>query len=254
MKLSTVQPTMARRVAVKGLQRRCFVSGSLKASGELRLEGSLERLTALALEVHPEVKSLCTQPFTVRLDTVEIFDTQNEARRAVSASGVDARDGVERIYTPDFLVETTSPVWLAVEAKSSLHLASLSSSLQRRGAVLSALGYRFLVVSDLDVGQPGLAGNLVRLRDALRYQDLHDTSAEMATLHDALTRLGETFTVADLRRLNVPDTAVYLGLATGVLGSDLRSGAFSVKTIVWPAKGDFSHLVLLSLEPTDHAN
>lgn len=246
--MGTALPTMARRVAVKGLQRRSFVSGSHKSSFALRLEGPLERLTALALEVHPAVRSLQTQPFTVRLDTVEIFSTQREARQSVSASGMDIRDGVERIYTPDFLVETANLVPLVVEAKSSRALPSLSTSLERRAAVLSALGFRLVVVTEQDVGQPGLAGNLVRLRDVLLYRECHDTSTEMQALQGALAQLDETFTVADLRTLRVPDTAVYLGLVTGVLGCDLRAGAFSTKTIVWPAQGDLSHLLLLPLE------
>lgn len=242
-------PKTARPLGVRGHQKRSYLVASHKNGGEMFVESKHEHTTMLALDVDPRTRSIHPQPFTVRLDLEKIFPTRTEAIQAEPRRRIQAVKGPheEWIYTPDFLVELTSPIPLVVEPKSSREIAKIGSALERRGRVLNNLGYRFLVVSSAEVEQEGLHRNLATMRDAMQYRRDNDTTqlfkhlAEIVTRHHTAFSLGAIFT-------QVPHEAIYLALISGVFACDLRAGPISVNTKLWPAHGDLSHLQLLNLE------
>ena len=248
MKFDAFGPVMARPLGVRGHQKRSLLVASVTMGRELRVESELERCTALALDVHPGVSQLAPQPFTARLDLEQLFPTKKAALLAYPP--IDPEEGLdgqpERLYTPDFAALAGLSQY-AVESKHSSRLEGLAEPLSFRRSVLDRLGYRFITVTELDVGHPGLAGNLVHLRDAMNYHGKNDTRAESESLACALSQRSEPFLLQEIRG-QVSDLGIYLGLARGVIACDLRQGSLGIKTQVWPAHGDLAHLQLINLE------
>ena len=238
---------MARPLGVRGYQKRRFTKASVTMGQELHVESVNEGCTLLALDVDPRVKRIKTQPFTLRLDLEHIFKDKKCALAAYPSIGAkDRQMELEMVYTPDFLVEAGRDVPLVVECKPSDEIHKIKTAVERRGEVLNKLGYHFMTVSELDIGFDGLLGNLVRMRDAINYQRKNDTRSEMTDLTQLLGERSDLFPLSDIRG-QVSDLAINLGLAFGVLACDLRKGALGVKTVVWRAEGDLSHLQLLNL-------
>lgn len=241
---------MARPLGVRGHQKSSNLVASPKAGGAVFVESPDESTTLLALEVDPRVVSIATQPFTVRLDTCQLYPTKAEAASAEPRPRRASRTedpALERVYTPDFhVVLATQQEW-AVESKSALEVQNLAQALARRGAVINDLGFHYLVVASNELDQTGLHVNLANLRDAMKYRRSSDTTSLMDQLAQTIAAQPEEFALADVRA-QVSDLAVYLGLVSGVIGCDLRSGHFGIKTVLRKAYGDLAHLQLLRFE------
>jgi hypothetical protein len=160
---------------------------------------------------------------------------------------VNGQPHEERVYTPDFFVEITHQTPLVVESKSSRNIEDIAGALERRARVLNTLGYRYLVVLDTDVNHKGLHVNLVNLRDAKKFRQNNDTKLLLDGLNELASRLVGRFALGEIKG-RVSDLSIYLGLISGVIGCDLRSGHLGVMTELWQADGDLSHLQLLNLE------
>jgi hypothetical protein len=242
-------PGMARPLGKRGHQKASNLTGSVTMGCGLYVESPLERLVLLALDIDPRSTYIASQPFTVRLDIPAVFADRRAAMKAQPplSDAYQTADGSELLYTPDFVVKDRGPVPLVVEVKQERELQALEAVLERRRLILSRLGYRFLVASDKDVGQDGLERNLVFVRDALKGLGSSDAQADLDSLLTAIDEKGSLFQLGSIRG-SVSDATIYLGLAAGVIGCDLLSGAFSMSTTVWPAHGDLRHLQLLNLE------
>jgi hypothetical protein len=239
----------ARPLGVRGHQKRSHLVASSKAGGDTFVETADESTTMLALEIDPRVVSIDPQPFTVRLDLSKIFPTRSEAVRAeprARPAPVDVEAPPESIYTPDFLAELAPAQPWVVESKSATEVQNIAPALARRGRVLNDLGYHYLVVPSTEVEHLGLHANLVNLRDAMKYRRDNDATALLDQLGDAVDTKQEEFALAELKGV-VPDLSIYLGLVTGVIACDLRSGHLSVRTVLRKSYGDLSHLQLLKL-------
>lgn len=242
--------SMARPLGVRGHQKRSHLVASHKAGGAAFVESPDESSTMLALEIDPRVVSITAQPFTLRLDLTRVFPTRSEAVRAeprVRLSPVEGDAQLERIYTPDFLAElTTGQPWI-LESKSATEVQKIAPALARRGSVLNELGFHYLVVPSTDVADRGLHVNLVYLRDAMKYRRDNDVTALLDELVGAVDTKQDEFVWAELKGV-VPDLSMYLGLVTGVIACDLRSGHLCVRTVLRKSYGDLAHLQLLKLE------
>lgn len=184
-----------------------------------------------------------------RLDIPAVFADKTSALKANPplSAAYAAAGGLELIYTPDFEVKDAGQVPLVVEVKQEAERDVLAEVLVRRGLILKRLGYRFLVVTDADVGHRGLDRNLVFARDALKYIRDGKSRAQLEELQGAIAGLHEPFRLG-LIWGPVSDVAIHVGLASGALACDLRAGALSRDTVVWVAHGDLQHLQLLDLE------
>ena len=245
----------ARPLGVRGHQRKSRLMGANKADGAMFVESRHEHITALALDIDPCTKHIAPQPFTLRLDLERLFETRKEALKATpriskKRRDVDSPHKIESIYTPDFLVELTTPTPLVIECKTDSQIIKLQVELARRKQILNNLGYRYQVVSTDQLNQKGLHVNLANLRDAIHYPDNEVKQGYLGVLEMMISRRNGPFLVSDLRKVvpEMPDIALYLGLAYGVIAFDLRSGHISNNTTIWKAYGDLSHLQLLNLE------
>ncbi|WP_213959579.1 hypothetical protein [Variovorax sp. dw_954] len=240
----------ARPLGVRGHQKRSHLVASYKAGGEMFVESVDESTTMLAIDVDPRAVSIVPQAFTVRLDLEKIFATKAEALRAEPRARPERLNGeppLERVYTPDFLVERTHPVPLVVEAKSAIEVKRIGEALARRGRVLNNLGFHYLVVPSTEIEHRGLHANLVHMRDAMKYRRDNDIQPVLDGLIKQVANRQGQFLLGELTGV-VSDTAIYLGLISGVIACDLRSGNLGVNTLLWPAHGDLNHLQLLQLE------
>jgi hypothetical protein len=256
MKSENSGPEMARPLGVRGHQKRSYLVASYKAKGEMFVESGDEHTTMLALDIDPRVLDIVPQPFTVRLDLQKVFATRSEAVKAeprVPIKVVSGKPIEERVYTPDFLVQRTTPTQLLVESKSSIEIAKIAAALERRRLVLNNLGYHYLVVSSTEVEPKGLHTNLVHMRDAMRYRSKNETQSILAGLTELVVNRGAPFAYGEIRS-RTTDLALYLALVSGVVGCDLRGGNLGVNTMIWPAHGDLAHLQLLSLEASNDTN
>lgn len=245
----------ARPLGVRGHQRKSRLIAANKSDGAMFVESRHEHTTALALDIDPRTKHISPQPFTLRLDLERLFETKKEAVKATpriskKRLNVDSTQKIEHIYTPDFLVELTSPTPLVVECKTGSQIKSLQMELARRGQILSNLGYRYQVVSTDQLEYKGLHVNLANLRDAIHYPDTEVKQGYCGALEMMIFRRNGPFLISDLYKVipELPDLALYLGLAYGVIACDLRSGHISNNTTIWKAHGDLAHLQLLNLE------
>jgi hypothetical protein len=204
----------------------------------------------LALDIDPRTRSITPQPFTVRLDLEKVFSKRTDAVKAAPRARLQRVEGelpLERIYTPDFLVELVSGVPLVVEAKSAAEVQRIGTALARRGSVLNALGFRYLVVASTEVDDRGLHSNLVHMRDAMKYQRDNNSQPLVDRLVELVADNHAPFPLGEIKG-KVPDICIYLGLILGVVGCDLRTGNLGVDTVLWLAHGDLAHLQLLRLE------
>jgi len=243
---------MARPLGVRGHQKSSHPTPSITMRTELFVETSLERQALLALDVDPRTTYIAPQPFTVRLDIPAVFKDRKSALRAdpPRAAAYAAGGGLELIYTPDFEVKDRGQVPLVVEVKQKAELDALAAILERRAAILKRLGYRFLVVTDADVGHAGLERNLVFARDALKFMRDGQPKAQLDELLTAIVGFEAPFLLGSIRG-TVSDMSIQLGLAAGAIACDLRAGALSSNTVLWPAYGDLQHLQLLDLGGRD---
>lgn len=243
---------MARPLGVRGHQKRSNLVASYKMNGAMFVESANESTTMLALDIDPRTRSIISQPFTVRLDLERVFATKEEASRAEPRQrikkGTDGSVDQERIYTPDFLVALTDPVPLVIESKSTLEVERIPHLLARRERILNNLGYRYLVVTCAELEHRGFHSNLVHMRDTMKYRKLNDTSAVLNRLTDLVSHRRSPFLLGEIKGI-VSDVAIYLGLISGAIACDLRSGNLGVNTLIWQAHGDLAHLQLLELGP-----
>ncbi len=250
MRVTPPKPDMARALAKRGHDKPGFVVASITMNQELRVETVLERKTLIALDVDPRVKYVAPQPFSVRLDIPAIFPTRREALAAqapVRRYG-DPDDGLECVYTPDFLVEEAHPVGLLVESKVLKKSDRMEEALGRRRSVLERLGYRLIHVSEHDVGEKStLVTNLVQMRDAMKFlrEREEESQLQIGALQHAVRDLRGPVPLSQIRSVGT-DLTIQLGLACGVIACDLRLAALSNDTIVWPAFGDLAHLQILN--------
>ncbi len=247
---SRASKNMARPLGVRGYQKPSFLTASYKVGGGDFVESPKESTTMLALEVDPRVVSITPQPFTIRLDLEKHFPTKSDAIRAeprAQPQPVDGEVPLERIYTPDFLVGLTTSAPLVVEAKSATEIEKIGEALERRGRVLNSLGFNYLVVPNTEVGHQGLHSNLGRMRDAMKYCRENDVSAFLGNLDSLVGEKQEQFLLGELKDV-VPDWVIHIGLVSGVIACDMRSGHFSINTVLRKVHGDLSHLQLLRLE------
>lgn len=250
MKSKQNRPPMARPLGVRGHQKRSILAGSYKAGGEMFVESPDEHTTMLAMDIDPRTRGILSQPFTVRLDLEKIFPTKSEALKAVPLPPIDSETGKqseEQVYTPDFSVELTKPTPLIVESKSSIQIAKITAALERNRLVLNRLGCHYLVVPSTEVEHLGLHSNLEKMRGAMLYRSKNNTESLLDALSKLVTHRNGPFAFGEIRG-QTSDLAFYLGLISGVIGCDLRSGYFGVSTQIWPAHGDLAHLQLLKLE------
>ena len=192
---------MARPLGVRGHQKRSNLVASYKMGREMFVESANEITTMLALDVDPRVLSITPQPFTVRLDIGQKFSTRAEAVRAEPRPLLGKLDQTaveERIYTADFGVALSSPVPLVVESKSSVEIERIPAELARRERVLNTLGYRYLVVSSIEVGHLGLHSNLVHMRDTMKYRKQNDTRALLGALLDQIANRRDSFLLGEI--------------------------------------------------------
>lgn len=240
----------SRPLGVRGHQKRSHLVASQKAGGAIFVESANESTTLLALEIDPRVKRITAQPFTVRLDLAQVYPTRAEAIGAEPRprpSLVKVQAPLERIYTPDFLVELVTHQSWVIESKSASEIPNIGPALARRRNVLDHLGYRYLVVSSTEVAHRGLHVNLVNLRDAMKYRRDNDVAALLDQLVSVLDSKPEVFVLAELKG-SVRDISIYLGLVSGVIACDLRAGHLGVGTVLRKSHGDLANLQLLKLE------
>jgi hypothetical protein len=248
MRLDEFAREMARPLGLKGQQRRTELVPSITMGHELRVESSVEALAAVALDIDPRVTSIEPQPFSIRLDLLEIFPTKKaaqEARPKVPARADRKDPEQDCIYTPDFRVGCGGTSFV-IECKLAHEEERIAAKLEQWRSGLSAFGYSLLCVTDDDVQTPGLHFNMVCIRDSLQALD-RGGHGPLAPVLAHIDGCNGPLTVGALQAV-FPDYLIQMGIASGALGCDLKSGVLGPTTALWPANGDLSHLCVLDLE------
>lgn len=239
---------MARPLGVRGHQKETHLISGNKVSKYCPVDGPNEGNHLLALDVDPRTVFIIPQPFTVRLDIRQKFQTRAEALRAeprIRLTPVDEKNPLEKVYTPDFQVDCANPVNLIYEAKSQREIHQIKPQIDRRREVLNFLGFHYLVVPNEDINQDGLRVNLVHLRDACKFKRANDATPYIKLLQDAIGDRQDDFFWGEYKG-RLSDLSLYLGLVCGLIACDLRAGPFGVNTKLWQSHGDLSHLQLLN--------
>ncbi|MEY8688724.1 MAG: Tn7 transposase TnsA N-terminal domain-containing protein [Leptothrix sp. (in: b-proteobacteria)] len=247
---SALPEPMARPLGVRGHQREAHTVGSVTMGRDLHLETAAEALIALALDIDPRVVSIRPQPFTVRLDLMQVFATRTEAmaaKPAVARRSQRASEDEVHVYTPDFLVGSDQPIGLVIESKPRAELDRIQTEIAQIRQALCDLGYRFVCVTEEPLASSGMHSNLVSMRDAIHGLARADARQRLQALQDAVSLKAEPMPLSHLRT-HLPDDILLMGIACGVLGCDLRQGILKSSTLVWPAHGDLTHRQLLDLE------
>ncbi len=241
---------MARPLGARGDQKRSHLVGSHKMRDALNVETRDEGPTAIAIDIDPRVVALYAQPLSFRLDLQQVFETKKEARQAHPCvkAGSKGPQGLECVYTPDFLVELTNPVPLIVESKSDKEIEKRQADMERRKKVLSKLGYRFLVIPNSTFDPKGFHQNLVDTRDALRSLANRDCSVVIEIAGKVVNRFSAPFALGEVWSEIQPISDIHIAVAGGLVGYDLRAGKLSRDTKMWPAHGELAHLQILPLE------
>ncbi|MDM0046799.1 hypothetical protein QTH91_20070 [Variovorax dokdonensis] len=240
---------MARPLGKKGHHKGSFLRASVKMGHELYLESKLESIVALALDVDPGVRAFFAQPFCINLLTQDVYPSKRAAVASLRLQGLrsELRDEEsELLYTPDLLVEFCCPPKLLIEVKGAAQLDRFQAQMKTRIAAAQSAGYRMIVVTDEHVGHKGLEANLVAIRDATYALRKQGSSTQMQQLQDAAEYIGGRFELQQLRS-RFTDGVLLMGIASGVLGCDVRAGKFARNSQGWPAHGDLSHLQVLNL-------
>jgi hypothetical protein len=241
---------MARPLGKRGHRKKAFLYGSVTMGHELYLESHLETMAARALDLDPRVRAFHAQPFCITLDGSAVYPTQGSAFASLQPAplrDLAGATGSPLLYTPDFLVELASSLYVLVEVKEESELVWLGEEMEQKTQAAKAAGYRMIVVTDQHVGQPGLESNLATLRDATKALRTQGVSAELRQLAQAAAGHDDVFTWQQLAR-DFPAHVLQMGIAGGVLGCELRRGMVGRNTPLWPAYGDLSHLQLLHLD------
>lgn len=232
----------ARPLGQRGIQRQAFHLPCVTNGTALRVESRLERLVALALDIDPRVVGISAQPMTIRLDTGEVYPTQKAAR----ASFFAGTQG-QRFYTPDFLVQFANLGNLLIECKPSKMAAHMVQQLSECQLSLAAVGLSLRVITDEAVDFPGLEGNLVRIRDAIKGVKQYGWTVDADRFEQFFSGGNETTTLGALL-MKFSEVDILVAIATGVLAADLRAGSLGRATAAKFGHGDLTHLQLLDLE------
>jgi hypothetical protein len=242
MKTQTLK--LARELGRRGHQRPSLLMPCSTTGQLLRVESRLERLIALTLDVDPRVTNIAAQPFTIRLDTAKIYETQELARASVVDLPIEMRKGL--VYTPDFWLELVGGAHVIVECKPKDKTQELSADLERIRSVLEGMGLRFLVIADEHVGYPSLEGNLIRIRDANNRFRMHAGNFDFSWI-ETLTESAVQISLGEVLEVSDHETML-AAIASGVIAVDLCAGPLSKWTLATRSYGDLSHLQILDLE------
>ena len=242
--MKTLTPKLARELGRRGYQRPSLLMPCSTTGQVLRVESRLERLIAVALDVDPRVTGIAAQPFTIRLDAAQVYETQEQARASVSDLPIERRKGL--VYTPDFWLELAGGAHVIVECKPKEKLLQLSADFDRIRSVLEGMGLRFLVITEEHVGYPSLEGNLIRIRDADKRFRMRDANFDFSWI-ETLTESSEQISLGEVLEVSDHETML-AAIATGVITVDLRAGPLSKWTPAMRSYGDLSHLQILDLE------
>lgn len=250
MRLDQFARQMARPLGLRGHQKRTELVPSITMGHELRVESPFEALTVRALDIDPRVTVIRPQPFTLRLDLLEVFPTKKEALAAYPPvprrSEREDPDDVY-VYTPDLLTTATA-IEVVLECKTAHELARFpETTIEQWRAAMAAVGYPFQLIVDTDLDSSGLEGNLIRVRDAMRALSVLGPSV-LAPLLQVLGSWQGPMTVRALEQAGIPQSTILMGIAGGVLGCDLQAGQLGPKTVLWPTSGDLQHLQILTLK------
>jgi hypothetical protein len=248
--------TAARTLSKRGFQKRSLQIGSQKMNAAMFVEYEAEAAVALALDIDPRVQAFFPQPFTLRTDLAQVFDTREAATsarpRAMSRQTQDAAAAaglLEVIYTPDFEVELQDdPVSLVIECKRERDVGDAERFTQSRRSILRDLGFRYILVNASAIDVPAFTSNVRQVRDALRHLKQHASDDARSRMLSALTTVPQKFTAGDLRAAGAADTDLHIAVALGMVAYDLMGGPLTVTTPMWLAEGDLRHRQLLSFE------
>lgn len=209
MKLDALSPLHSRDVARRTHRgRRAYVLCSPKNGRvEIRLESLLEQSVAQALELDPRVRSYRTQPFTLELSTGRLLAERPSRRQAL-----------ETFYTPDFVADVNG-LEVVIEVKPAAFLEERREQLVHLRSRFSALGRRFVVITEADL-PPVYQRNL-----AVLLPFLTQASSHLVSWVEPLTRRAPEQLRGSLREVlaGLSPANHYLGAALllGVLRFDL---------------------------------
>lgn len=242
--MQTLKPKLARNIGRRGHQLPSLLMPCATTGQLLRVESRLERLIALALDVDPRVVGIASQPFSIRIDTAEVFATQELARISVGELPNEQRKGM--IYTPDFWVELVGGAQLIVECKPTKIALQMCDAFERIRSVLEGMGLRYLVITDEHVSSPSLEGNLIRVRDAGKLFMRNEGKLDFSWI-ETLTEASGQVSLSEVLEVSDHETML-AAIASGVIAADLCAGPLSKYTLAKRAYGDLSHLQILNLE------
>ncbi|GAA5175570.1 hypothetical protein GCM10025771_08110 [Niveibacterium umoris] len=235
-----------RKLATVG-GRHAYMYDSLKASGIIALESRLERTAVQLADVDPNVRRVVAQPFTLDVETGQIFTTREALQTAREAR--KKTEATKRDYTPDF---NFGLVWreVAVEAKDERFFgdAEYWKKVERAAHILRTAGRGFAVVCFSRKELDALEWNAAVLTSFRHTATESLTPRGVDAIADCLAHgerpLAEVLKAAGLSVRTSP--GLFLD---GVLRADLKSNRISTNLIVELAHGDLSSLSLLPFEP-----
>jgi len=227
--------------------RHAYLYNSLKASGIIALESRLERTTAQLADLDPNVGSVKAQPFTLDVETGQIFTT----REALQSARQERKksEATKRDYTPDFNFGLT---WrdVIVEAKDERYFGDDDywRKVERAAQILRASGKGFVVVCFSRKELDAIEWNAAVLTSFRHTETEPLTTRELDAVNDCLAHgerpLGEVLHACGLSVRVSPRFFL-----EGVLQADLKSSRISTSLVVAPAHGDLNSLALLPFTP-----
>lgn len=232
MRVDRKATPVARRVHKRGQKKKAHYFAL--AGGQLsQLESRLEVAAAAVMGLDPRVLGLRSQPVCFDLTTGRTYPSKEKLREATAG-----RLTCPIEYTPDFeVVLARGPV--LVEVKHSALIAK-SPKILEYPSILARYGHRLIIVDETRLPEV-LVRNMrlltIAMKQPVSREDLDAVASEC----------GCRSTFSDLIARGHPQRVILIGIATGILTTDLRSERLSEVSWISVTSGHPAHLMELPL-------
>lgn len=232
MRVDRKTTPVARRIHKRGQKKKAHYFAL--AGGQLtQLESRLEVAATAVMGLDPRVHGMRSQPVCFDLTTGRTYPSKEKLREATAGRLTRPIE-----YTPDFEVFLArGPV--LVEVKHSELIAKSPKILEYPG-ILARYGHRLIIMDETRLPE-ALVRNM-RLLTIAKKQPVSRGALDAVV---SKCRCGSTF--SDLIADGHPQRAILVGIATGILTTDLRSERLSEASRISVTSGLPAHLMELPL-------
>lgn len=220
--------------------RAVYIVHSAKCNGTITVESDAEQLSAQMMAIDPSIRFFRPQPFVIDLIGGRLIRTVEALKDARKQHG---NSEGSKFYTPDFEAEVMGLGLHALEVKVDGFTgdAEYEAKLGKASAILEFHGYRFKRVVVPRSRLDPLRVNIPLLFQAIKRKDTLPSPQRCTQILGALgsgSLLAKELFTKGLLQPNV----LPVMLASGYIGSDLKSAYLDGQSLIRAADGDLSHL------------